>query len=173
MDLPVNDAKNLGNTLPILTRKRTTLNIRYWWLIIISVLLRCLPFVFSATSSLVDLKRACIILSYAALLFALFRNFHIRGVRIVALGTLLNFIGIIANLGFMPVSPDIRYLADKAPLVASPNEITLTAAGGIILPFEKTGLWFFTDIIPVSSVHTVFSVGDVIIGIGILVDLLI
>jgi hypothetical protein len=160
---------SLRNVPPTLSIKRTTLNVKYWWLIIISVLLRCLPFAFSVTSSLVDFKRVCIILSYTLLLFALLRNIHIRGVRIIAFGTLFNFIGIIANLGFMPVSPDVRYLAGKTSLAISPDQIILTASGGIILPFEKTELWFFTDIIPVPSLHTVFSIGDVIICVGILV----
>jgi hypothetical protein len=169
MHLDITNTQNPGNVLPVLTPKRTTLNIKYWWLIIISVLLRWLPFAFSTTSSLVDFKRVCIILSYTLLLYALLRNIHIWGARIVAFGTFLNFLAIIANRGFMPVSPAARYLAGKTLLDIPSNRIALTGSGGLVLPIDQTRLWLLTDIIPVSSVHTVFSIGDVMIGIGILV----
>jgi hypothetical protein len=146
-----------------------TLNVKYWWLIIISVSLRWLPFTFSATSSLVDFKRVCIILSYTLLLFALLRNIHIWGARIVAFGTFLNFVAIIANQGFMPVSPNARYLAGKTFQEIPLDGIILTGTGGVVLPIDQTRLWLLTDIIPVPSVRTVFSIGDVIIGVGILV----
>ena len=169
MHLDITNTRSPGNVLPVLTPKGTTLNIKYWWLIIISVLLRWLPFAFSTTSSLVDFKRVCIILSYTLLLFALLRNIHIWGARIVAFGTFLNFLAIIANQGFMPVSPDARYLAGKKLLEIPSNGIVLTGSSGVVVPINQTRLWLLTDIIPVSSVHTVFSVCDVIIGFGILV----
>lgn len=161
----ITKTQSAGKVMPVLTPKGTTLNIKYWWLIIISVLLRWLPFLFSTTSSLVDFKRVCIILSYSLLLFALLRNVHIWGVRMVAFGTFLNFVAIMANRGFMPVSPDARYLAGKSLLEIR----VLTGSGGVVLPIDQTRLWLLTDIIPVSSVHTVFSIGDFIIGVGILV----
>ena len=144
-------------------------NVKFWWLIIISVLLRWLPFGFSETSSLVDFTRVCMILSYTLLLFALLRNMQIWSVRIIALGTLLNFLAIIANHGFMPVSSDAISLANKTLLEMPSNGISLTGLGGVILPVDGTRLWLLTDIIPVSSISTVFSIGDIVLGIGILV----
>lgn len=144
-------------------------NIRYWWLIIISMLLRWLPFAFSTPFDLVDFKRICIILSYALLLFALLRNIRILGASIIAVGTLLNFVAVLANRGFMPVSPDARYLAGKTLLEIPSDGLALTGSGGMVLPTDQTRLWLLTDIIPVSSVRTVFSIGDIIIGVGILV----
>ena len=169
MNPDITNTQSSGNVLPVMTPKGMPLNVKYWWLIIISVLLRWLPFAFSTTSSLVDFKRVCIILSYTLLLFALLRNIHIWGARIVAFGTFLNFLAIIANHGFMPVSPDARYLAGKALLEIPSDGIALTGSGGVVLPIDQTRVWLLTDIIPVSSVHTVFSIGDVIIGVGILV----
>jgi len=169
MNPDIANTQSPGNVLPVLTPEGITLNIKYWWLIIISVLLRWLPFAFSTTSSLVDFKRVCIILSYTLLLFALLRNIHIWGARIIAFGTFLNFLAIIANQGFMPVSPYARYLAGKTLLELSSDGIALTGSCGVVLPIDQTTLWLLTDIIPVSSVRTVFSIGDVIIGVGILV----
>jgi hypothetical protein len=169
MHTDIFNERSTVNVLPVLTPKGTTSTITNWWIIIVSVLLRLLPFAFSTPSSLVDLKRVCIILSYTMLLFSLLRNIHIWGARIIAFGTFLNFLAIITNRGFMPVSPDARYLANKVLIEITTNRITLTGSGGVILPINQTRLWFLTDIIPVSSIHTVFSIGDVIISVGILV----
>jgi hypothetical protein len=169
MRLGITNIHNHYTSFSKQTYKWMTLKVNYWWLIVFSLLLRILPFTFSATSSLVDLKRVCIILSYILLLFALSRNIHIRGTLIVAFGTFLNFLAILENGGFMPVSPEARHLAGKALVDLSSGEIILTQSGGVVLPIEQTRLCFLTDIIPISVVHTVFSVGDVIIGIGILV----
>jgi len=149
--------------------KVMTVKVKYWWLIVISLLLRVLPYIFTETSSSVDLKRICLLLSYAILLFALVRNFHIKGVWVIAIGTLLNFIAILANGSFMPVSPEARFLAAKTPIIMPVNGLSLTRAGGVILLPEQTKLRILTDIFPVSSIHTVFSIGDIVIGIGILV----
>ena len=165
----ITSSQTSGKAGPMPSPEWAVLNIRYWWLIVISVLLRWLPFVFSTPSSLVDLKRVCIILSYTLLLFALLRNIHMLGARIVAFGTLFNFVAIMANRGFMPVSPDARYLAGKTFLEMPSVRIALTGSGGVVLPIDQTRLWLLTDIIPVSSFHAVFSVGDAIIGVGILV----
>ena len=109
------------------------------------------------------------ILSYTLLLFALLRNLHIWSVRIIALGTLFNFLAIITNHGFMPVSPDAISLASKTFLEMPSNVMSLTGLGGVIVPVDGTRLWLLTDIIPVSSLSTVFSIGDIVLGIGILI----
>lgn len=69
----------------------------------------------------------------------------------------------------MPVSPNARYLAGKTFQEIPLDGIILTGTGGVVLPIDQTRLWLLTDIIPVPSVRTVFSIGDVIIGVGILV----
>jgi hypothetical protein len=150
-------------------QKRTRLGVKYWWLVVISLLLRWLPFMLSTPSSLVDFKRVCIILSCSILLFALMHNFHLWGVHFVTLGTFLNFIAILTNWGFMPVSPEARAQAGEMLLEIPSNGIVLTRSGGVVLPIEQTKLWLLTDIIPIRSIHTVFSIGDVIFCIGIFI----
>ncbi|MHB8104136.1 MAG: DUF5317 domain-containing protein [Dehalococcoidales bacterium] len=160
---------SLKNVPPPLTNKKTALIIKYWWLIIISVLLRWMPFLFPTTSSLVDFKRVCMILSYILLLFVLLNNIHIRGIWSIIFGTFLNFVAIMTNGGFMPVSPTARYLAGKALLEMPTHGIVLNGSGGIILPISQSKLWLLTDILPISFVHVVLSIGDILIGIGVLV----
>jgi hypothetical protein len=158
-----------GKIIREMKPKGTTLGIRYVWLIIISAILRWLPFALSDTSSFLDFKRICLILSYVFLLFALFRNFHMWAARVIAFGVLLNFVAIISNAGFMPVSPEARFLAGKIPLEIQEGGIAWTKSGGVLLAIAQTRLWFLTDIIPVSFFHIVFSIGDVFIGAGFMV----
>lgn len=148
--------------------KAIAVKVNYWWLILISMALRVLPYTFGEASLLVELKRACLVLSYAVLLFVLVRNLRIKGIWIIGIGTVLNFIAILANGFLMPVSPEARFLAGKTPFIIPVDGITLTGSGGIVLPAGETRLRFLTDIFPVSTIHTVFSIGDIIIGVGIM-----
>ena len=157
--------QNLSKSQPA----KFTIKIKYWWLALAGLLLRILPYLFTEPSSMADLKRICLCLSYVLLLFVLVRNLRIKGLWIILTGTLLNFIGMMANGGFMPVAPDARLLADKAPVIMQAGSLSLTNAGGVILLPGQTRLMFLTDILPVSSLHSVFSIGDIIICLGILI----
>jgi hypothetical protein len=98
--------------------------------------------------------------STAMVLVAVLRNGAIPGVAIVVAGALSNLAAIVANGGFMPASP-----AALASLGRSPATIYSNSA---VIP--DPALWFLTDIfalprwIPFSNV---FSVGDVLIGLGV------
>jgi len=169
MHLELTNTRIADDAPSVRSFRGTTPNIKFLWLILISAILRWIPFLFSPNSSLIDFKRVCIILSYLLLLFALLRNIHLWGVRSVALGSFLNFVAILVNQGFMPVSPEARYLAGKTLLETPSNGLAFTGSGGVVLPIEQTNLWFLTDFIPVHSIHAVFSIGDIIIGFGMLV----
>lgn len=173
MDLPKGKTMNLNITLnpnsDKTLSKLTNIKIKFWWFIIASMLLRVLPYVFTQTNSHVDLKRICLLLSYIILIFTLVNNLHIKGIWIIATGASLNFIAMLANGGFMPVSPDARLLAAKTPVILQTGIMSLTNAGGVIILPDQTRLGFLTDIFPVSFVHAVFSAGDIVIGVGILV----
>lgn len=142
--------------------------IKYGWLIILAVLLQRMPFALSAPSSFVELKKALLVLSYVLLLWALSRNLHLWSMRILALGTILNFAAIVANGGLMPVSPAARLQAGMTVIGQSGFGKVLPEGTGILLPVDQTNVWFLSDIIPISSVGGVFSPGDILIGIGLL-----
>ena len=92
--------------------------------------------------------------------------------RILALGTVLNFAAIVANGGLMPVSPEARLQAGMTALGQSGFSKALPEGTGVLLPIDETNLWFLSDIIPVSLVGGVFSAGDVLIGVVLLVFVL-
>ncbi len=144
------------------------IKIRFGWLIILAFFLQRMPFALSAPSSFVELKKALLVLSYVLLLWALSRNLHLWSMRILALGTVLNFAAIVANGGLMPVSPAARLQAGMTVIGQSGFGTVLPEGTGILLPVDQTNLWFLSDIIPISSVGGVFSPGDVLIGVGLL-----
>lgn len=142
--------------------------VRFGWVIILAVLLQRIPFALSTPSSFVELKKGLLVLSYVLLLWALAHNFHLWSMRILALGSVLNFAAIVANGGLMPVSPDARLQAGMTPIGQPGFGKVLPEGTGILLPVGQTNLQFLSDIIPISGVG-VFSPGDVVIGVGLLI----
>jgi len=144
------------------------IRVKFGWLIILAVVLQRIPFALSTPSSFVELKKGLLVLSYVLLLWALSRNFGFWSMRILALGTVVNFVAIVANGGLMPVSPEARLQAGMIALRPSSLGMVLPEGTGILLSVDQTNLQFLSDIIPISGVG-VFSPGDVVIGVGLLI----
>ncbi len=124
---------------------------------------------------MVGLKKALLISSYLLLVWALLSNLHLRSIRLVLMGVLFNLSAILANGGLMPVSPEARHLAGMTDLGSAWLGHVTPQGTGILLNVSQTRLWAFTDIIPWDLVGGVFSVGDVLLGSGLvwlLVELL-
>jgi hypothetical protein len=147
----------------------TAIKIKSGWFIILALFVQRMPFTFCAPSSFVELKKVLLVLSYVLLLWALSRNLHLWSMRILLLGTVLNFATIVANGGLMPVSPEARLHAGMTAIGESGFGKVLPEGKGVLLPVDQTNLWFLSDIIPISLVGGVFSPGDILIGVGLLV----
>jgi hypothetical protein len=93
---------------------------------------------------------------------AVLRNAAIPGMSLVAAGALANLVAVVVNGGFMPASPDALAAAGRAaPAVYSNTAVT-----------SSPWFWPLTDIFALPSwmpLANVFSVGDVLIGLGIAV----
>jgi hypothetical protein len=104
--------------------------------------------------------------STAAVLVAVLRNLSIPGLPIVVAGAVSNLAAILANGGFMPASPGAL-----ASLGISPGAIYSNSA-----VVENPVLWPLTDIFALPRwvpFANVFSVGDVLIGIGVMVTIVV
>ncbi|GAB6932828.1 DUF5317 domain-containing protein [Calditerricola satsumensis] len=103
--------------------------------------------------------------AYLVMFLVLYQNRHIHGVNVMLIGGLLNFVVMVANGGYMPVSPEAASLISPTyiePLPQGPY-------GKHILMSEETNLNFLGDIIPLLPPyprHQVVSIGDVLINIG-------
>ncbi len=100
------------------------------------------------------------VLSTLAVFVAVARNYRITGVPIVIAGALCNLVAIVANGGYMPAAASAVASLGGAPPLAYSN----SSFGGPV------ALGFLTDIFALPRwmpLTNVFSVGDVLIGIGV------
>lgn len=107
--------------------------------------------------------------SYVALGLVVWANRRITGVSIIGLGLLLNLAVMAANGGFMPVSREAVLTAGIRPAEELPVEGgRLSRSKDVLLPIENTRLWFLSDVIvaPSMPIAKVYSVGDLIVGLG-------
>lgn len=108
-----------------------------------------------------------VISSQTLLAFLILLNRHIHGAKLFALGVILNTVVMVANGGWMPITPEtyqsIRPERNVELLARAP------ASKGIMLPQDETNLWFLTDIIPINffGYKNALSIGDVLILVGI------
>ncbi len=106
--------------------------------------------------------------THIAVLFLLFANRHLPGVKLIFLGAALNFLVMAANGGWMPLTPEnAHYVHPERP----PAEIGVRppSSKNIILDKEQSSLWILSDIIRITAPwrRSAISIGDVILVIGI------
>jgi hypothetical protein len=98
--------------------------------------------------------------STAVVLAALIRNVALPGLPVVALGALSNFVAIVANGGYMPASTDaLAALGKLAPNGYSNSTVVVDPA---LAPL--TDIFALPTRLPFANV---FSIGDVLIGVGV------
>lgn len=105
---------------------------------------------------------ALYVLSTLAVFVAVLRNVRLTGMAVVALGSLANLVAITANGGAMPADPGALATAGLDGPGAHTNSVVL--ADPVLRPL--------TDIFAVPAswpLANVFSLGDVLIGVGIVI----
>ncbi|HSL77434.1 MAG TPA: DUF5317 family protein [Candidatus Limnocylindrales bacterium] len=117
------------------------------------------------STSLVDglspgVGEAIYVASTGAVLIAVWRNLAVPGLALVAIGAISNLAAIVANVGVMPTTREAMATAGLAPDDAFSNSAVL----------EDPALAPLTDIFAIPAglpFANVFSVGDVLIALGI------
>ena len=136
------------------------LDLRWSALVFLGLLVQIVLFSGPVTERVGELGPAIYVLSTAMVLAAVVRNWRIPGMPVVILGALCNFAAITANGGYMPAGADaVTALGRSAPTVYSNSAWTPDPA-----------LWPLTDIFALPSWlpwSNIFSVGDVLIGGGV------
>ncbi len=98
--------------------------------------------------------------STALVLIVVLRNIAIGGLALVALGAMSNLVAIVANGGSMPASPQAMAVLDKSVNPGYSNSVVV----------DEPALAMLTDIFALPHPFpfaNVFSVGDVLIAVGI------
>ena len=97
--------------------------------------------------------------SNVAVLVAVWRNLAIPGLPLVLIGGAANLVAIVANRGFMPVSPDALVAIGRAPHDGYSNS---RLVDDVVLG-PLTDLFAMPSWVPMANI---FSIGDVLIGVG-------
>ncbi len=136
-------------------------DLRFRWapLIALGMVGQLLLFSTSLGGALGAAAPAAYVLSNVLVLVAVLRNLAIPGLALVFLGGAANLITIVANGGYMPVSPEAIVAMGRLPKEGYSNS---RLVDGVVLG-PLTDIFAMPTWIPLANV---FSVGDALIGIG-------
>lgn len=135
------------------------IHIRWWWLAIAGLAVQVVLF----SPALADIGPAgpvIYVASSLAVLLAVAANWRLPGAPLVALGGVLNQVAIIANGGYMPTSAAALALAGLDPVDGYSNSRELV----------QPAVPWLTDIFALPAGlpwANVFSLGDILIGLGV------
>jgi lipoprotein signal peptidase len=148
--------------------------IRFGWLALVAVAAQLIV-IYVGFGGAEELRRFVFPTSYVLLLAFIILNRRRLGFLVIGAGTLLNFLAIVTNGGLMPVSPANM---EKAGLQEELADLNLGDAvpvsKNVLLEESDTNLQWLTDRFTWDSPgpFPVFSIGDVIIGAGLVVVLI-
>jgi hypothetical protein len=148
------------------------LPLRSAWLALLALVLQypLLLAPFAETQQIV-LHQVLFLISHLLLLAFIWRNRSMVGIQIIGLGVLWNMAAILANGGFMPVTPEaLVQINPGSTLEQWPAGLHYGYSKGIILAKQVTNLWLLSDILvlpPPFPWPTAFSLGDLLLAFGI------
>ena len=148
----------LGGRLDRLSDRR----LRWAWLAVAGLVAQLLLFADPIATSVGDLGAPIYVLSTAAVLVAVVRNWRIPGMWLVAVGAASNLLAIVANGGVMPASPEAVSALEPVGGEGFSNSVVI--ADPALRPL--TDIFALPPWLPFANV---FSIGDVLIGVGIAV----
>lgn len=137
-------------------------DIRFRWapLILVGFGAQVLLFSDAVASRVGDLGPALYVGSTLLVVIAVLRNVAIPGLPLVAVGAACNLSAIVANGGFMPASPAaLAALGKSAPTIYSNSAVVAQPALAPLTDVFALPLWL--------PWHNIFSIGDVILAVGV------
>jgi hypothetical protein len=137
-------------------------DLRLSWapLIVLAMVVQMLLFSSPLGNAMGDTAALAYVVSNVAVLVAVAANLAIRGLLLVLAGGVSNLTAIVANGGYMPVSAEALAAAGNLPMVGYSNSV----------PRDTVVLGPLTDLFSMPSwipMANVFSVGDILIGVGV------
>jgi hypothetical protein len=144
--------------------------LRGLWLVFIAFTLQSFILSLSAREVISDTLFAIfLVLSQTLLLGFAFRNRNLTGMKILMIGTALNWLVIVANGGFMPINPQTAARLVPEHILADIQSGARFGAKDILLPVDQTRLeWLADRFLPPAWLpyQVAFSLGDVFIAAG-------
>jgi hypothetical protein len=157
----------IGLLVGLATRGRigalATVHIRFWPVALVGLAFQALLFSSPLAESVGRLGPSLYVVSTTLVLMSLVLNLRQPGFWIIVLGAFFNFVAITANGGFMPASPDaVAALRGVAQLPTVDYTNSVLATGSTVL-----GLLGDVFVLPRPlPLANVFSIGDLLIGVG-------
>ena len=136
------------------------IELRWSGLILAGLLIQVVLFTDAVAAVVGDLGPVLYVASTALVLAAVVRNWRIPGMVVVIAGAACNLAAIVANGGYMP--------AGREALAALGKHMSAGYSNSAVVP--DAALWPLTDIFALPAwlpMTNIFSVGDVLIGVGI------
>jgi hypothetical protein len=151
------------------------IEVRWAWLAPLAFLMQaCLiffPFPAERAGELLGARSLLLTLSHVLLFVLVWQNRHVSGIKLIGLGLLLNFLVMVVNGGFMPVTPNalaqIGYDANAPELETG---YILGRTKNVVMVPGDASLWFLSDIMVIPRpfpIPTALSVGDLLIALGV------
>ena len=140
----------------------STFRFRWAWVAVAGLLIQVALFTPTGDALTGNAGPAIYVASTAAVFLAVLRNIRLPGMAIVALGSISNLAAIVANGGSMPADPAALATAGLDGAGSHTNSVVL----------ENPALQPLTDIFAVPAgipLANVYSIGDVLIGLGIVI----
>lgn len=147
-------------------RNFANIRVRWTWLALAALTIQVALIYLAPTSS--DIARLFFPLTHLGILAVAWVNRHLGGMRLLAAGVALNLIVIVANGGFMPVAPEVLVragIADSAELV--PPYTRVAGSKGLVVPAEEIAFRWLSDTIVLRPLHTIVSIGDILMVPGV------
>jgi len=121
----------------------------------------------------IAVQQVLFLASHLLLLIFVGLNWRSTAVKIIGLGVVCNLIVIVANGGLMPITREtLAQINPGSSLAQFPFGAHYGYSKDVILPQQGTVLWLLSDILvlpPPFPWPTAFSLGDLIIALGIIV----
>lgn len=146
--------------------------LRSAWLALLALAMQLPLLRMPAGSGQRDLAQVLFALSQVLVLAFIWRNRHLPAMRIVGLGVLCNLAVILANGGYMPITPETLVRINPGTTLATwPAGVHYGGSKDLILPRQQTTLWLLSDILAVPPPFpwpVAFSLGDLIMAAGVI-----
>jgi len=149
------------------------IEVRRGWLAPLAFLMQaCMMFMPAEMGGgLLSARSVIFMISYALLFVVIWYNRQLPGVKLIGLGLLLNFLVIVLNGGFMPITPEtlvqIRY-DGNTPRLESGYLVTRTK--NMVMEPGEARLWFLSDVLVLPHpfpIPSALSLGDILIVAGV------
>ena len=146
-----------------------SLTLHWGWLGLLSVALQLVVIYANLPDTLgaISVRLVSMLLAYGLLIVMVLANAKLPGFWWIGLGMAVNLVAMLANDGWMPISPETLARAGLGHLATMTEAGTYVAGSkDVVLAHAEANLWFLGDVFVCRFMHAAFSIGDVLLVVG-------